>query len=347
MILQRWFGKTSSVLDPFCGGGTALLEATLDGRGSIGVDLSPLAVALSRAKLQSVTQDLALQRLNELARGFEAYDEPDVPDEARIIFHPRTLSQICYLREALGDTPEDVFLKGTTLGILHGKGRRDGSTQYLSVDMPNTFSMSPNYVLSFIKTHQLTLKPVDTFAALRRRVRWLLRAGPAARAPSTVVEGDATQLHSIVPKLLRGRFVGGILTSPPYLGVLRYGAFNWIRLWFLGADARAVDRRLDNTDSLHRYLSFLVTFLLSAAEVLRAGSPLALVVGDVDECGQHLPLAERVWEEVCGVVPFTLQEVVVDSFDDSGKTTRIWGEQRKGKATKRDRILVLRRLLRG
>jgi hypothetical protein len=38
------------VLDPFCGGGTVLVEAMVRGLGAGGVDLSPLAVALSRVK---------------------------------------------------------------------------------------------------------------------------------------------------------------------------------------------------------------------------------------------------------------------------------------------------------
>ena len=38
------------VLDPFCGSGTVLVEAMLAGRNTVGTDLNPLAVMLSRAK---------------------------------------------------------------------------------------------------------------------------------------------------------------------------------------------------------------------------------------------------------------------------------------------------------
>ena len=67
-------------------------------------------------------------------------------------------------------------------------------------------------------------------------------------------------------------------------------------------------------------------------------------MGDVIENGQHVPLAERVWDELCGLVPFELVALEVDHYDESAKTTRVWGEERKGRATPKDRVIVLRRV---
>jgi hypothetical protein len=105
----------------------------------------------------------------------------------------------------------------------------------------------------------------------------------------------------------------------------------------------AVDRMLDSTDSLERYLSFMTSFLMSAGEVLEPGSVVAMVIGDVVEEGLHLPLAERIWEEIEGLVPFALKTIEMDNFDASAKTTRIWGDEKKGRATPRDRVIVLER----
>jgi site-specific DNA-methyltransferase (adenine-specific) len=138
--------------------------------------------------------------------------------------------------------------------------------------------------------------------------------------------------------------VDAVVTSPPYLGVLRYGAFNWIRLWFLGFEPSAIDRSLDATDSLEKYLSFVTSVLMSIAEVVPPGSPVILVIGDVEEAGRRLELAERVWEELDGLVPFELLDIDVDLFDETTKTTRIWGEKRKGRATPLDRVLILERV---
>jgi site-specific DNA-methyltransferase (adenine-specific) len=229
---------------------------------------------------------------------------------------------------------------------MHGKHRQDGSTAYLSVDMPNTFSMSPEYVRRFVERNGLHQPPIDVLSKLRERVAWLLRSGALPGSPpSNVVHGDAGRLDELLPELRIGS-VGAIVTSPPYLGILRYGAFNWIRLWFLGYDQYAVDRLLQTTDSLDVYLSFMASFLTAASRVLRPGAVAVLVIGDVVEQGQHVPLAERVWQEMCGIVPFELVESAVDAYDESAKTTRVWGEERKGRATPRDRVIVLRRVSR-
>ncbi len=346
-IIEQVIKRRGIVLDPFCGSGTTLVEAVLSGREAVGVDLNPLAVALATAKMAPVTLDDVLDRLLHLARNYRGRaDLDDVPDGVRVIFHPRTLSQLAYLRAELDATdPVDRFLRGAVLGIMHGKFRKTGGSAYLSIDMPNTFSMSPEYVRKFVKRHRLIQPPADAFVKIRERVRWLLRDGALPSLPrARVLHGDATHLPDLMTRACVS-YVDGIVTSPPYLGVLRYGAFNWIRLWFLGLDPTSVDRTLDNTDSLDRYLSFMASFLSSAAEVLRPGAPLALVIGDVVEYGTHVELAERVWDELHGLAPFKLLNIHVDAFDGTTKTTRIWGEERKGRATPLDRILVLERIV--
>ena len=347
-IIQRWAPARSSVLDPFCGGGTTLVEAKLLGHPAYGIDLNPLGVALSLAKLQAVTFGDVVYRINVLAGEFPGPTAIDgAPEALRVIYHDSTLAQLCFLRNALGDKePEDVFLRGCLLGIMHGKFRRGGDTAYLSIDMPNTFSMSLEYVRGYVERNGLERPRVDVFAKLRERARWVLRDGVLAATPrGRVFMEDATKLDRVLAR--EGvRTVGAVVTSPPYLGVLRYGAFNWIRLWFLGHDQYAIDHLLDGTDSMDGYLSFMASFLSRVGRVLRPGGVAALVIGDVVEFGHHVRLAQRVWQELQGLIPFELVTIEVDRYDSQAKTTRIWGEERRGRATPLDRVLVLRRIAR-
>ena len=345
-IMDEYVPPRTTVLDPFCGAGTTLVEARLSGRQTIGVDKNPLAVALSRAKLASVDLDQVFARIDELASDFpgEVALDPD-SENIRIIFHPRTLAQLCYLRDALDTEREtDAFLVGAILGIMHGKMRRNGGTAYLSIDMPNTFSMSPDYVRKFVKKHKLVQPSIDVFYQVRQRATWLLRSGALPDQPAaTVIEGDATNLQVLL-RAAGIRTVGAVVTSPPYLGVLRYGAFNWIRLWFLRQTQQQIDRLLDGTDSMDVYLSFMATFFDSLSKVTKPGAVVAMVIGDVVENGQHVQLADRLWEELGGMFPFELVDNIEDGYDNHAKTTRIWGEDRKGKATPKDHVLVMRRV---
>src|SRR5688572_16558324 len=49
------------VLDPFCGRGTTNFAARLLGLSSVGIDSSPIAVAIAEAKLASATRDQVLR----------------------------------------------------------------------------------------------------------------------------------------------------------------------------------------------------------------------------------------------------------------------------------------------
>jgi len=343
-ILKDHVPTGATVLDPFCGSGTTLLESALLGYPSIGIDLNPLAVAVARAKTQNVCLEDVTDRLFALSHEYRGADLDHLREGIKLIFHPRTLAQLVFLRDALDPRdPVDAFIQGTVLGIMHGKHKKGGrTTAYLSIDMPNTFSMSPEYVRGFVAQHGLKQLPIDVFGKVRDRATWLLREGAAPKLPLQVLEGDAVQLPAVLRRAGVSS-VDAIVTSPPYLGILRYGAFNWIRLWFLGHEPAPVDRMLDSTDSLDRYLSFMSSFLSAAGEVVRPGGTVALVIGDVVEFGSQLQLANRVWEELAGLVPFEKQSIRSDKFDATVKTTRIWGQEKKGRATPLDRVLVLKR----
>lgn len=58
--------KQGSVLDPFCGSGTVLLEAILSGRNAYGADANPLARKISRVKTTILNDTYLYQVLDEL-----------------------------------------------------------------------------------------------------------------------------------------------------------------------------------------------------------------------------------------------------------------------------------------
>ena len=55
-LIQTYVPKNENILDPFCGGGGVLLEATLSNRQSAGGDVNPLSVILSKAKTTFIEQ---------------------------------------------------------------------------------------------------------------------------------------------------------------------------------------------------------------------------------------------------------------------------------------------------
>jgi site-specific DNA-methyltransferase (adenine-specific) len=202
--------------------------------------------------------------------------------------------------------------------------------------MPNTFAMAPGYVRKYIHDHKLEAPDVDVFEMLRARAaQYDLPEKALVRGRSWL--GDAAKpapedLKAIRPKL--------VFTSPPYLQVIKYGKYNWVRLWFLGQEAREVDQRLMASASLARYLAFMKQVLEGIKSTLDTRGYVCLVIGDVRRGEEQLNLAEQVWERVAKPAGWQHHGTIVDALPAGGKVSRIWKEN-PGRATKTDRLLVL------
>lgn len=53
-LIQEYSNENDIILDPFCGSGTTLVEASLLNRNSIGIDLNPLACLISKVKTTKI-----------------------------------------------------------------------------------------------------------------------------------------------------------------------------------------------------------------------------------------------------------------------------------------------------
>ena len=272
-----------------------------------------------------------------------------------MLYHENTLSQIVAIRSRIiGEpltnlSPQMAMVAGSLAGIMHGSQRRDSSSQYLSISMPNTFSMSPSYVRRYIADNQLRTIDQNVFERLRDKVsRQYLDdlPGPTGYA----FHLDATEfLHG---EYVLENSVDLVVTSPPYLQVVNYAAANWIRLWLMGVDEvsrdggsgrLSLDARLDHNHEYSEYKEFISGILRGIRRVLKADGVAAVVIGDVANPGKApVPLAAKIWEEVGSNSGLKLLQIIEDDLPSQAKVSRIWGET-KGQATNRDCVLVLGR----
>jgi DNA modification methylase len=379
-FIARYSRPGDVVLDPFSGRGTTPLQACAEGRIGVGNDLNPFAHLLTAAKVQPATRAEAVTRLAQLRLGWNAVSgewlalgarvaadpgtsgvlvpcagsgasnastraglEP-VPVEVALAFHPRTLAQLLYVRTTLRlDDRTDRFLAAAITGILHGK-----SASYLSELMPNTFSMAPRYVRDFAARTDFDAPDRDVFDGLGKKLDRLFRQA-TPRTEGLALLGDARDVAMRARTGLRasGRpdRVRLVVTSPPYLRVVKYGYYNWLRTWFLGFDAREIDATLDDAHHREPYLAFLRDVLAGLRPILTDDAVVVLVIGDVEtDRGRRIKggvgLAERTWEAAAEPEGYRLAGVALDDVAASRKMTKLWGEE-AGQATKTDRILVL------
>jgi DNA methylase len=361
-FVERYSRPGDVVLDPFSGRGTAPLEAVIAGRIGVGNDLNPFAPLLTAAKLEPPTQAEVRTRAVALrlafagdaagwlhqARAIQADPSTggpaSVPIEVALAFHERTFAQLLFLQASLDlAVPVDRFIAASVAGILHGK-----TPSYLSTLMPNTFSMAPRYVRDFAARTAFQSPDRDAFDRLDAKLTRLFR-DPPPRSAGLALLGDARDAGTRAAAALRARRLPErarlVLTSPPYLRVLKYGYYNWLRAWFLGFDSRAIDASLDDAHRRTPYLQFLREVLHDLRPALTEDGIAVLVIGDVaTDRGRALPdgigLAERVWEDAARTEGYQLAGIADDDIHAHRKVTRLWGRE-AGRATQVDRILVL------
>lgn len=375
-FIGRYSRRGDVVFDPFSGRGTTPLQACAEGRIGVGNDLNPFAHLLTAAKVEPAGPAETATRLAALRLGWAAAaptwqaiaatvvgpgGDPasarvpaagsgstelveTVPAEVAVAFHPRTLAQLLYARSTLRlADPTDRFLAAALTGILHGK-----SASYLSALMPNTFSMAPRYVRDFAARTGFASPFRDVFDGLERKLARLHRE-PLPRTRGVALAGDARDAAGRARIALRQRGlperVRLVVTSPPYLRVVKYGYYNWLRAWFLGEDARAIDALLDDAHHREPYLAFLGDVLADLRAILADDAIVVMIIGDVEtDRGRPIHgavgLAERVWESAAEPSGYRLAGIAVDDVAAGRKMTKLWGAE-AGQATKTDRILVL------
>jgi DNA methylase len=356
-FVQRYTEPGDLVVDPFSGRGTTTLQARVEGRRTLSNDLNPLAYVLTRAKASPPAWTAALEMVADLEKKYRhrTYRDFDAPDDIKMLYHPNTLRQLIFLREHLFRRSKtrwsrsEFMIAGAVAGILHGAQRRDGSSQYLSISMPNTFSMSPGYVKRYIKANGLKQVEQNVFDCLRDKLaRLYLDELPGPIGQVTHQDGSAVLNGSSI----RRSSVDLVLTSPPYLHVVNYGTSNWIRLWWLHVDGvsrdaglgrRRLDAKLDHAHNYTSYSAFIKDAFKGVHRVLRKTGVAVVVIGDVASPGHEpIALARQVWDDVGHLTGLRLLDVIEDSLPVQNKVSRIWGDT-KGRATDRDCALVLAR----
>src|SRR5260370_934680 len=233
-VLKRVGKPRLRVLDPFCGRGTTIFASRLSGHRAYGIDSSPIAIAIARAKLAFTTEDDVLSLAENILEQETNISTPK-GDFWQLAYAHSTLRQVCALRQGLRglrSEPASV-LRAVCLGALHGPLTKTVKTRsYFSNQMPRTFASKPDYSVRYWRAHKLEPVAVDVLDIISKRVARLeLETLPKVRGNSRVCTADArlARGYAFLPAT-----IDLVITSPPYYGMTTYIADQWLRNWFLG-----------------------------------------------------------------------------------------------------------------
>jgi DNA methylase len=213
------------LLDPFCGSGTTLTEAQLLGLVSVGVDLNPIAVLMSRVKTTPLPSDAgaALSEVVEIALADTSCSVPEIP-RLDHWFRPDVQVAISSLSSAIiarGGEARDL-LRLALSSIIVRVSNQESDTRYAAVEK--------------------AVGREDVFKHFVRAGQRIIEALRLRRMPLAQVEVIESDVLAVGPDAF-ARPVGLVVTSPPYPNAYEYWLYHKYRMWWLGFDPLAVKAR--------------------------------------------------------------------------------------------------------
>jgi hypothetical protein len=333
-FIDRLTVPGEAVLDPFMGRGTTPVQAALMRRRPMGNDISPLSVLLARPRLAPPPLSAVIGRLQEIP-----WNQPGaIPDDLLAFYHPTTLRHIVALREwLLREAPPDAPCRDAVTDWI-----RMIAINRLTGHSPGFFSvytLPPNQAASVANQIRINAKraqtppPRDVAALILAKTRQLLRDGVTpAHPPAFLGVGPASAMPHVP-----AASVALVVTSPPFLDIVQYAQDNWLRCWFAGIDAAAIDIAMHRTEAA--WEAMVRDTLTELARTVRPGGHVAFEVGEVR--GGTLLLEQAVWRAAEGL-PFRRLAVMVNQQAFT-KTANCWGVNNNSKGTNSNRIVLLRR----
>lgn len=212
------------VLDPFCGSGTTLLESAMFGSSVVGIDVNPIAVMISRAKLASLDSG-EFKKLDELIEKVHLWDGnpnnklPEFQGKAHW-FSEGAQTAFGYLRAEVDELGRETDLWNVAAvalsSIVNRFSNQDTETRYARVER----NPDPKAIALAFETKLETL------------IKGLLARGDFEQSVQRqVILGDIRTDTEILPET-----IDRVVTSPPYANTMDYYLYHKQRMNILGFD---------------------------------------------------------------------------------------------------------------
>ncbi len=308
VFLRKYFSPGQTVLDPFCGSGTTLVQANELGVNAIGYDISACNVLLARAKtrhydLKNVRREILdiLEKV-QLATHSNVYQpmlwdtnarEEKPSSDSEYLgkwFAPQALGELLAYRDLIPTYEDQDILKV----ILSRSARSARLTTHFDLDFPKAPQTEPYWCYK----HSRTCVPTTTAYQFLKRYSLdtirRLEEFAARRTNATVSVNHEDSRTANIPK------VHGVITSPPYVGLIDYHEQHRYAYELFGLQDRSeaeigAATQGSSQRAQRDYQEAIAQVFQSVCKSMPSGSPLIVVASDkyglYDEIGQLCGIA--------------------------------------------------------
>lgn len=320
-LVSIFVPSNGRILDLFGGVGTIPLESSIQNKNSFSFDISPAAVAISRAKIASISArkvnqvinnlEIAISKRHNLEKDLEQAAVFGLNKKLKDYFHPKTLEEIVLARKFFSkigyETGEHALVMSAVMHILHG-------------NRPYALSRRSHGITPFAPTGIFEYK--NLIIKLREKIdRTINNIDRDGFLPGKVYFQDATKTW---PTEIRE--LDAIITSPPFFDSTRFYAANWMRLWFAGWDSIHFKTEPVNfVDELQKKdLSIYENIFMQARERLKDGGVFVLHLGKSHKCDMAMSLSKLAsrWFRIYDIFEESVEGGESHGIRDRGSVTK-------------------------
>lgn len=255
--LIDWYGRGARlVLDPYCGTGTSLVEANVQGIDAVGADLNPLARLVATAKTDCPPPDELDARLHDirgaLLFGGDAMPRAALPPINNLDFWFSTAVQEklaaikLYIDQIENDSVRRFFQVAFSETVRECSNTRNGEFKLYRMSEPQLEKFQPEVFALFGGKLERNRVGLAQFIAKNKSAR-------------TVIF-DFNSVTDIPHAAVAPQSVDIVITSPPYgdsATTVAYGQFSRLaNEWLRFESASAVDRSLMGGKKAREVFSF-------------------------------------------------------------------------------------------
>lgn len=234
IFLRKYFRPGQTVLDPFCGSGTTLVQANELGINAIGYDISAFNAMLVRAKthyydleevkkeildiLEKVGREKTKNGMNQDSHQLSLWGNGNgktlekASEYLKMWFAPQALESLLAYHNLIKQYQYQDILKV----ILSRSARSARLTRHFDLDFPKTPVTEPYWCYKHSRTCEPTTESYQFIKRYSIDTIKRLYDYAAVRTNASVTIRNEDSGKAVFPQ------IDGVITSPPYVGLIDY-----------------------------------------------------------------------------------------------------------------------------
>lgn len=321
-LIKTFTEVGQKVLDPMSGVGTIPFEACLQGRIGVGNDLSELAYIVTKAKLTRPDYDRVNIVLNELSDFIDIFKQKYIKNEVPYnnfglnktipeYFHPNTYSEILAGRLFFTNrihtmSNEEAFVFSCFLHVLHG-------------NRPYALSRTSHPLTPYAPSGDFIYKNVVEHIRKKVELSYKQRDFEDFNEGCSIY-GDLFNLSNIFDEE-----IDAIITSPPFVGSIKFFNNNWMRLWLAGWEPENFKKanQIFLEGKQDKNLKIYDDFFNMCYKVLKPNGKVILHLGKSKRCdmGEELIQYAQPYFNIIHLGSEDVSKIETHGISDKGSTT--------------------------